>query len=339
MLGRIHLARQRLGPRRAGRRHPRAHRAIRWRRRWRRASTPPGSTARASPAAAARCSRPSPQRRSGGDGDRGPALADLVRARLAAGEPGEARRAVEAALAADPAKPARPLPPRRPRRGRGPRPPRPRRCYRALVAEAPALPEPHRALFRLLAGEGDIAAADAALEAGHRRGRRTNGELLFLRAGLRESRGRHRRGDRRLRDPLRPRRATARCVANNLASLLTARRHPIPRPSTRAYAIARRLRGSEVPEFQDTYGWILFLRGDAAAARGLSRQGGGGAARQRPGPVPPRRGRARPRQPRGGGGGLCRRPRRRRGRQPPAPGRDARARLAELAARPDPSDG
>ena len=30
---------------------------------------------------------------------------------------------------------------------------------------------------------------------------------------------------------------------------------------TRAYAIARRLRGVEVPAFQDTYGWIAYRRG------------------------------------------------------------------------------
>ena len=34
----------------------------------------------------------------------------------------------------------------------------------------------------------------------------------------------------------------------------------------RAFAIARRLRGSDVPYFQDTYGWILHRRGDAQEA-------------------------------------------------------------------------
>ena len=70
------------------------------------------------------------------------ALADLVRARLAAGEPAEARRAIEAALADDPASLRGALPPRRARRRRGPDATRPRRCSGALVAEAPALPEP-----------------------------------------------------------------------------------------------------------------------------------------------------------------------------------------------------
>ena len=55
-------------------------------------------------------------------------------------------------------------------------------------------------------------------------------------------------------------------LANNLASLLTAQGSDAT-TLERAHAIARRLRGSDVPEFQDTYGWILFLRGDAAEAR------------------------------------------------------------------------
>jgi tetratricopeptide (TPR) repeat protein len=53
-------------------------------------------------------------------------------------------------------------------------------------------------------------------------------------------------------------------VANNLASLLTAKGSDA---LERAFAIARRLRESRVPEFQDTYGWILFLRGDPGQAR------------------------------------------------------------------------
>nr|MDJ0860543.1 tetratricopeptide repeat protein [Dinoroseobacter sp.] len=51
-------------------------------------------------------------------------------------------------------------------------------------------------------------------------------------------------------------------AANNLASLLATYRADDPESVERAYAIARRLRGTENPAFQDTYGWIAYLRGD-----------------------------------------------------------------------------
>lgn len=49
-------------------------------------------------------------------------------------------------------------------------------------------------------------------------------------------------------------------VANNLASLLSTHRSD-PETIDQAYSIARRLRGSSIPAFQDTYGWIAHLRG------------------------------------------------------------------------------
>jgi tetratricopeptide (TPR) repeat protein len=65
-------------------------------------------------------------------------------------------------------------------------------------------------------------------------------------------------------------------VANNLASLIGAHRMD-PASLERAFAIARRLRGINVPAFQDTYGWIEYRRGNydealaslEAAAAGL----------------------------------------------------------------------
>ncbi len=50
-------------------------------------------------------------------------------------------------------------------------------------------------------------------------------------------------------------------VANNLASLISAHRDT-EESLTRAYAVARRLRGIEVPALQDTYGWIEYRRGN-----------------------------------------------------------------------------
>lgn len=54
-------------------------------------------------------------------------------------------------------------------------------------------------------------------------------------------------------------------VANNLASLLSVHSTE-PDSLNRAELIARRLRGSTVPAFQDTYGWIAHQRGNNAEA-------------------------------------------------------------------------
>lgn len=49
-------------------------------------------------------------------------------------------------------------------------------------------------------------------------------------------------------------------IANNLASLLATYRSD-DESLRRASAVARRLRGTEVPSFQDTYGWIMYRLG------------------------------------------------------------------------------
>ncbi len=54
-------------------------------------------------------------------------------------------------------------------------------------------------------------------------------------------------------------------VANNLASLLATYREDED-SLARAEVIARRLEGTDVPAFQDTYGWLLFRRGEVQAA-------------------------------------------------------------------------
>ncbi len=50
-------------------------------------------------------------------------------------------------------------------------------------------------------------------------------------------------------------------IANNLASLISSFRED-DESLQRAYAIARRLRGTDVPQFQDTYGWIAARLGN-----------------------------------------------------------------------------
>ncbi len=54
-------------------------------------------------------------------------------------------------------------------------------------------------------------------------------------------------------------------VANNLASLLSTARDD-PESLERAFVVARRLRGTTVPAFQDTFGWIAHRRGEYTEA-------------------------------------------------------------------------
>jgi len=55
-------------------------------------------------------------------------------------------------------------------------------------------------------------------------------------------------------------------IANNFASLLADHRSGDPEQVERAYNIAKRFRQSDQPYLQDTYGWLLHLRGDSEAA-------------------------------------------------------------------------
>lgn len=54
-------------------------------------------------------------------------------------------------------------------------------------------------------------------------------------------------------------------VANNLASLIASTRED-QQSLDRAWTVARRLNGTQIPAFLDTYGWISFRRGDVAGA-------------------------------------------------------------------------
>ena len=135
--------------------------------------------------------------------------------------------------------------------------------FRAVIAAAPALPQARQALFALLAAEGRTAEAEAALEEGLAAAP-DSATLLFSKAGLLEGKG-DVEGAIAIYETLYARDSGSPVLANNLASLLASYRDD-PASLERAFAIARRLRGSDVPYYQDTYGWILHRRGDEAEA-------------------------------------------------------------------------
>jgi len=197
-----------------------------------------------------------------GTGENAAAMGQLMQAYVAASDFEAAQTWLDGLLAADPAS----LPGRMMQAGlmavRG-ETAEAEALYRALIAEAPALPQPHQALFALLAGQGRVDDAEAALAAGLP-ATGDDPDLLFLQAGLLESRG-DVDGAIAVYERLYARDSANPLLANNLASLLTTHRTD-PASLERAFAIARRLRGSDVPHFQDTFGWILHRRGDSAGA-------------------------------------------------------------------------
>lgn len=205
-----------------------------------------------------------------GAGQGGASLAALVRARVAAGETDAAEASLDARLEADPDDAdARYL--KAGLAALGGRPAEAEGLYREVIAADPARPEPYQALFALLAAQGRASDADAALEAGIAATGAANGPLLFARAGVREATG-DIAGAVADYETLYARSSADPVLANNLASLLLATPDgsaPDPATLDRAWAIARRLQESGVPEFQDTLGWILHLKGDDAGALAL----------------------------------------------------------------------
>lgn len=194
------------------------------------------------------------------------AMAELVRTQVAAGDAAAAQTYLDDLLAKDPAS----LPGRLLQAGLwaiGGETDQAEALYRALIDEAPGLAQPWQALFALLAGQGRVEEAEAVLAAGIEAAGDT-GPLMFMQAGVLEARG-DLPGAIAVYEALYARDSSAPVIANNLASLLTGQ-NAAPDPATldRAFAIARRLRASDVPQFRDTYGWILHLRGDSA--RGLT---------------------------------------------------------------------
>ena len=135
--------------------------------------------------------------------------------------------------------------------------------YRSLLAEDPTAEPPLRLLYGQLAAAGREAEATAALDAGLKAAPKSV-TLRWMKAGELE-RGGDIEGAIAVYDALYAEDSSNTVVANNLASLITAH-HDDAASLARAEAIARRLRGSDVPAFQDTYGWIAFRRGNTDEA-------------------------------------------------------------------------
>lgn len=145
--------------------------------------------------------------------------------------------------------------------------------YRGLIAADAADERAVRILFGLLSTEGQTAEAAAVLQAGLA-ARPDSVDLQWVEASRRQALG-DIAGAVAIYDALYVQDSGNPIIANNLASLLPVL-SDAPETIDRAARIARRLRGSDVPAFQDTYGWTLHLTGKSAEALPLLEQAAAG---------------------------------------------------------------
>lgn len=131
--------------------------------------------------------------------------------------------------------------------------------YRAIVKDDPGSEQVWMALFRLVYAAPErrdeaLALLDEALI-----NVPDSGQLRWAKAGILESSG-DIDGAIAIYDKLYQENSANPIVANNLASLLSNYRTD-PDSLKRAEVIARRLKGSNLPPYQDTYGWIAYQNG------------------------------------------------------------------------------
>lgn len=139
-----------------------------------------------------------------------------------------------------------------------------REIYREILAKDPSIEAVWRALIATAVREGKIedamAIVDEALVEIP-----ASANLRWIKAGLAEQQGRIDEAIA-LYEELYEADTNSTIIANNLASMITTYRDD-EESLQRAFVIARRLRGSDFPAFQDTYGWIAYRLGNLEEAR------------------------------------------------------------------------
>lgn len=129
----------------------------------------------------------------------------------------------------------------------------------ALAEENPNVPQFWVQLSRMHLALDNLSEAAEAMDSGLE-ANPGSGPLLWAKASLQERNG-DIDGAIEIYETLYALDSGSVVVANNLASLLSSYRDD-SESLDRAQVIARRLQGSDVPAFQDTYGWLAYKRGD-----------------------------------------------------------------------------
>ena len=159
--------------------------------------------------------------------------------------------------------------------------------YRALIDEGAGGTGSWRGLYGLLNRQGREDEAQAVLDDGIEA--TGAARLMLMKAGWLERAAKDYEGAIALYETLYDRDTGNAMVANNLASMISTYRTG-EEDLERAFTIARRLRGTEIPPFQDTYGWLLARRGEFGEALDYLRPAAQGDGERAAGGLPPGRG-------------------------------------------------
>lgn len=130
------------------------------------------------------------------------------------------------------------------------------------IETAPDAAKSYLLLARLHGAAGEIQAARESLERGIER---TDSSGLRMALATIEERTGDTQAAIELYRAVLARQPGFEVAANNLASLLSDH-DPTSEELAEAHRVAKRLRGADLPQFQDTWGWIQHLRGDSKAA-------------------------------------------------------------------------
>lgn len=192
------------------------------------------------------------------------AVIQVIRARIATGQIIEARQYLDQMMAASPDDPdlklanASLLISER-------KPDEAETVMREVIASHPQSPGPVQQLYGLLLALGQEEEAQTLLDEALAR-MPENPALSVVQAGAKERAGQIDEAIA-IYEKLYAADNSNVILANNLASLLATWRGDDPASLARATAAAQRLQDTQVPAFQDTYGWILHLNGNSAGAR------------------------------------------------------------------------